>query len=91
MPHGLHYLFRIIQKLDNMEYAGAAPEYRLGPVEVVIDVPFYVGCFLELSDPSSKGLSITDVPDSNTPAWCITQCATNDPSKRYACKLLDFH
>ena len=91
MPHGLHYLFRISQKLDNMDYAGAAPEYRLGPVEVVIDVPFYVGCFIELSDPSSKGLSITDVPDSNTPAWCITQCATNDPSKRYACKLLDFY
>ena len=91
MSHGLHYLFRIIQKLDNMDYTGADPEHRLGPVEVVIDVPFYVGCFIELVDPSSKGFSITDDSGSNTPIWCITQCATNDPLKRYACKLHDFH
>ena len=35
-----------------------------------------------------KGVSIP-VSETNTPAWCITQCAKSDPTKRYASK--SFH
>ena len=71
-----------------MDYVGASGEHMMGPVEVVIDVPFYVGCFIELSDPSSKGVSITEDTENVTPAWCVMKCGTADPLKRYACKIL---
>ena len=65
--------FRITKKLDNMNYTGAsAAQHRLGPVEVVINVPFYVGCFVELSDPSSKGkidLSYKSLKDKTFIIW----------------------
>ena len=60
-----------------MNYTGAsAAQHRLGPVEVVIDVPFYVGCFVELSDPSAKGkidLSDKSLKDKTFIIWLSGQ------------------
>ena len=53
---------------------------------MLIDVPFYVGCFNEL-ETLSGGTSIGEANDAMTPAVCITKCVVSDSSKRYASKL----
>ena len=57
--------------------------FILGPVELVLDVPFYVGCFQEVQ-PFSGGTTITGAIDDMTPAVCILKCLGSDTTKRYA-------
>ena len=52
-------------------------------MELVLDVPFYVGCFLEVQ-PLTGGTAITDASDNMTPAVCISKCLASDTTKRYA-------
>ena len=57
--------------------------FILGPLELLLDVPFYVGCFQEVQ-PLSGGTAITDANDNMTPAVCISKCFGSDATKRYA-------
>ena len=79
----LSLISRITQKFDNLTNPG---DFRIGPVELVIDVPFYVGCFEELGDITNLGLAIENNDDSNSPTTCLTKCIESDSTKRYACK-----
>ena len=60
------------------------PDLKLGPLELLIDVPFYVGCFDEITNPN--GVQITETPELVTPTWCIAKCITADSTKRYSSK-----
>ena len=58
----------------------------LGPVELLLDVPFYVGCFKEV-DSLVGGTLIEEGNEIMTPTLCLTKCITTDGTKRYAGKL----
>ena len=77
-----YLIFRITQELHDLTNQG---NYFIGPVELVIDVPFYIGCFEETDDISTVGTPI-DIPDSNSPTNCLSICAKTNPLQRYACK-----
>ncbi len=64
-----------------------ASQYILAPVELVIDVPHEVGCFEELSDISSLGEVVSEIPNIMSPIWCIKRCLSTDLKYRFACKL----
>ena len=55
---------------------------------MIVDVPYDMGCFEELSDLSALGITVTEDTDQMSPAWCITKCISEDPNKRYACNFL---
>ena len=74
---------RISQKLEVLVDDA---DHRLGPVELVIDVPFYIGCFNEVNDVTGKGTSITMDAESNSPVICLAKCVSSDPLTRFACK-----
>ena len=52
-------------------------------MELVLDVPFYVGCFQEVQS-LPEGTAITEGSDKMTPAVCISKCIVTDATKRYA-------
>lgn len=56
--------------------------FFVGPVEVLIDVPFDAGCYKVLSSLTGK---ISETTDIVTPAWCITKCLQSSETKRFAC------
>ena len=81
------YFYSISRRISNVaEYS----DLDLGPVELIIDVPLYMGCFEEISSPDAKALTISDGTDKMTPSLCVSKCVSSDPTKRHACKL-SFH
>jgi hypothetical protein len=58
----------------------------IGPAEVLLDLPYVVGCYELLDDISSEGQTISEDPAVMTPVWCITKCLNRDSTKRFACK-----
>ena len=57
----------------------SAVDVNLGPLELVLDVPFDAGCFKLLAP-----LDESPISESITPASCITKCLTSDSEKRFA-------
>ena len=52
---------------------------------MLMDVPFYVGCFREL-ETLTGGTTITEGNDAMIPAVCVKKCVASDSTKRYASK-----
>ena len=55
----------------------------MGPLELVIDVPFDAGCYEILSPLAETPIAAGEVV---TPSWCITECLKSSPAKRFACE-----
>ncbi len=58
----------------------------MSPVELLIDVPFDVGCFKDIDSTVAGDLSPVSGTPANgmTPAWCLKECVQG--SKRFACE-----
>lgn len=65
-----------------MEFISAKDSTKMfmGPMEVVIDIPFHAGCYEILTDLSETPI----INDLNHPSWCITECLKADVTKRFA-------
>ncbi len=76
----VHY-FRVYEKLTS----SALKEYYLSPIELLIDVPFDVGCFKEIESIAGGLTGVSGTPPNGiNPAWCLTNCV--QATKRFACE-----
>ncbi len=73
---------RVYEKLTSKSTDG---KYFLSPIDLLIDVPFEVGCFKQKDGIDSLGTIVTDSPTNGmTPAWCLTKCLELNPQQRIA-------
>lgn len=65
-----------------MEFVSAkdSTQMFMGPMEVVIDIPFHAGCYELLEDLAETPIA----SETNHPSWCITECLKSDGTKRFA-------
>ena len=76
------FSFRISQKLKNIKDLS---DFIIGPVDLVIDTPFYMGCYQEMTDVSEKA-TLIDSANVLTITWCLTECLKFDMKSRFAGK-----
>lgn len=76
-------IFRV--KIDLKSHENLA-QFLVGPVEVLIDVPFDAGCYKVLSNLTGHIANNTDIV---TPAWCVTKCLQTNDTKRFACNVVN--
>lgn len=82
----MNFMLSILRVKIELQNPNDNAEFLVGPVGVLIDVPFDAGCFKVLA--TLTGL-ITEAADIMSPAWCVTKCLQSDDKKTFARRYKD--
>ena len=77
---------RFYQKVTS---GGSATQINIGPPEVLLDVPYAMGCFSMMESFTSVGPDYHELVNLD-PAKCITFCLDTDDRKRFVGNLQQY-